>query len=49
MSSLSLAPIVCCDSIGFRDALSVWGLLVGLTGLEPVTSSLSGTRSNRLS
>ena len=25
-----------------------WGL-VGLTGIEPVTSSLSGTRSNQLS
>ena len=33
----------------FRLRPSAFRLLVGVTGIEPVTSSLSGTRSNQLS
>ncbi len=43
----SLATLVCGETPGTGLSLGVW--MVGLTGLEPVTSALSGQRSNRLS
>ena len=37
------------DSHLFTITYDLFPALVGLTGIEPVTSSLSGTRSNQLS
>ena len=37
------------DSTVVKDHKMEGAALVGLTGVEPVTSSLSGTRSNQLS
>ena len=43
LSQLSYAPVFCC-------CLSIFFfILVGLSGLEPLTSRLSGVRSNQLS
>ena len=46
LSQLSYTPILCAFQIKFCEAKFN---LVGLSGLEPPTSRLSGVRSNRLS
>ena len=47
LSQLSYNPIVNANLI--TGIHSVWNELVGLSGLEPPTSPLSGVRSNHLS
>ena len=37
------------ETAGTAEIGGITGRLVGVTGVEPVTSSLSGTRSNQLS